>query len=305
MACAASSRHMKPASSEVRRARPLLGTFVEITATGGDTAKLHRAIDNAFAAICAVHHLMNFHDLASDVSRLNAEAARRPVRVHRWTQRVLRAAKNFSRESSGAFDITVASLLRRWRFLPQTGMRNCVGGWADIVLGGSQSVRFRRPLIIDLGGIAKGFAVDRATEVLITAGVRNGIVNAGGDLRVFGSKPRLVHIRDPLDPARVGRTIVLRENSLATSALYYSKRPRENRSPLIDGRTRRPALNDVSVSVCASNCMTADALTKIALAMREEARSILNRHHAEAFLLHSEFPTCRFLNKDGTQRCQA
>lgn len=287
---------MKSALSEVRRARPLLGTFVEITAQGSDETKLHRAIDRAFAVICQVHRLMSFHDSASDIGRLNNEAARKPVRVHRWTQSVLRAAKNISRESDGAFDITVASLLRNWGFLPGKGARNCDGDWRDIVFMRDGRVRFRQKLIVDLGGIAKGFAVDRATEALIAAGVRSGIVNAGGDLRVFGPKARLVHIRHPRDPARISRAILLREISLATSALYYTRRDHDQKSPLVDGRSRRPALDDVSVSVYAPDCMTADALTKIVLAMRDDARPILDRHQAGSFLLSSDSSFCELNN---------
>lgn len=293
MECGASSQLMKSVLSEVRRARPLLGTFVEITArAGGDEAKLHGAIDKAFAAISTVHRLMSFHDPASDISRLNAEAAHKPVRVHRWTHRVLRLARNFSQESDGAFDITVASLLRAWRFLPRTGTRPCRGDWRDIILERDGKVRFRRPLLVDLGGIAKGFAVDRATAVLIAAGVRGGIVNAGGDLRVFGSVSRRVHIRHPLAPERPGGVALLKNRAFATSATYFSRRKCGNRvlSPLVDGRTRESCVDHVSVSVAAPDCLTADALTKVVLALRSRACPVLERHDADAVLLERDLP---------------
>jgi len=297
---------MKSALSEVRRARPLLGTFVEITAQGSDETKLHRAIDEAFAAVCQVHRLMSFHDPESDVSHMNRDAFPRSVIVHPWTWQVLKAAREYSCESDGAFDITVASLLTRWNYLPCFGYRfNTTSTWRDIFLRKNCRVFFRRRVIVDLGGIAKGFAVNRAVEALIVAGVRSGIVNAGGDLRVFGHEPRVVHVRHPREPARIGRTILLREISLATSALYYARRDRDQKSPLVDGRTHRPALDGVSVSVCAADCMTADALTKVVFAMRDGARPILDRHQAGSFLLSGDSSACELCNGHGTQRHQA
>ena len=296
---------MKSVLSEVRRARPLLGTFVEITAQGVDETRLHRAVDEAFSVVCAVHRLMNFHDPGSDVGRLNAGAARIPLRVHPWSKRVLLAARNFSSETGGAFDITAESCRRDRRFLPEKGSHNFCGDWRDIIFAPSGRVYFRRPLLIDLGGIAKGFAVDRATEALIGAGVRAGVVNAGGDLRVFGPEPRIVHIRHPLDPGHRSRTISMRESSLATSVGYNRVADFANQRPLIDGRTDRPILDNLSASVCAPDCMTADALTKLVLTMRSEAKPILRRHHARAFLLNGDPWMSECLGEHEAKRHQA
>jgi FAD:protein FMN transferase len=296
---------MKSVSSEVRRARPLLGTFVEITAQGVDETLLHRAIDQAFSAVCTVHRLMNFYDPASDVSRLNAEAARRPVHVHQWTRRVLSAAKNFSRDTRGVLDITIASSARDSHFRRRTSARNWGGNCRDITFMPAGRVHFRRPLLIDLGGIAKGFAVDRATEALIRAGARGGVVNAGGDLRLFGSQPRLVQIRHPLDPGRYGRTIVLRETALATSAICDTGADFAKRTRLVDGRTHRPLQGNLSASVCARDCMTADALTKLVLTMRHEAEPILRRHWARVLLLNGDPGMSESLDRYETKRRKA
>src|SRR2546430_8964442 len=102
---------MKFASSEVRRARPLLGTFVDITAQGADETDLHRAIDRAFATIQRVDRLMSFHDPGSDVSGINRNGFPKGVIVHPWTWRVLKSAREFSRNSGGIFDITTARQL--------------------------------------------------------------------------------------------------------------------------------------------------------------------------------------------------
>src|SRR5262249_5138803 len=151
----------------IRRARPLLGTFVEITADGPGRRDLDTAAEAAFAAIAKVHRLMSFHDPASDVSRLNREAAARPVRVDAWTWDVVAAAVDLNRRSPGAFDVTVAPLLQDAGLLP----RPSAGPLSDATpaprdtfeLLAGHRIRFRHPETrVDLGGIAKGFAVDRA-----------------------------------------------------------------------------------------------------------------------------------------------
>jgi len=134
---------MKFASSEARRARPLLGTFVDITAWGADETDLHRAIDRAFATIQRVDRLMSFHDSESDVSRINREAFPKGVIVHPWTWRVLKCAQEFSRKSDGVFDITIGRQLVKWDYLPKHGKRFGSGGtWRDIVLDNKRTVRF-------------------------------------------------------------------------------------------------------------------------------------------------------------------
>jgi thiamine biosynthesis lipoprotein len=281
---------MRSASNKVRRARPALGTFVEITARGDGEAKLHGAVDRAFNAIARVDRLMSFHHSDSDVSRINREAFRRKVTVGPWTWRVLRVAQKLSHETDGVFDITVARKLMQWKYLPQRYQNLNEGNWRDIVLEKNYTVRFRQRVIVDLGGIAKGFAVDRAVEALKCAGVASGVVNAGGDLRVFGLKSEVVHLRHPAEPMRPAGAITLRERSLATSGIYFAQKRRGRAvvSSLLDGRTRQCSRNLISVSVGAPVCLIADALTKIVLVLREKSASLLAQYHADALLLERD-----------------
>jgi thiamine biosynthesis lipoprotein len=281
---------MKPASNRVRRARPALGTFVEITARGDNEAKLHAAIDRAFDAIARVERQMSFHQPNSDVSRINREAFQRKVTVDPWTWRVLRAAQKLSHETDGIFDITVARKLMQWKYLPRQYRNLSEGNWRDIVLEKNCTVRFRQPVVFDLGGIAKGFAVDRAIEALKCAGAVSGVVNAGGDLRVFGLKSELVHLRHPADPMRPAGAIILRECALATSGIYFAQKRRGKAviSSLLDGRTRRCSRELVSVSVAAAVCMIADALTKIVFVLGQKSAPLLARYHADALLLERD-----------------
>jgi thiamine biosynthesis lipoprotein len=281
---------MRSASNRVRRARPALGTFVEITARGDNEAKLHSAIDRAFNAIARVERQMSFHHSDSDVSRINREAFERKVTVDPWTWRVLRAAQKLSHETNGIFDITVARRLMQWKYLPRRYANVSEGNWRDIILEKNYGVRFRQRVIVDLGGIAKGFAVDRAVKALKCAGVPSGVVNAGGDLRVFGLKSELVHLRHPAEPMRPAGAIALRERALATSGIYFAQK-RHGRaviSSLLDGRTRRCSRKLVSVSVAAPVCMIADALTKIVFVLGEKSAPSLARYHADALLLERD-----------------
>ena len=277
-------------SVEVRRARPLLGTFVQISAGGKDAIALELAINAAFAAVAEVHRLMSFHDPESDVSRMNRDAFHKSVRVHPWTSRVLKGAYEFSRNSDGVFDITTARQLVNWNYLPRPDVRFSSRSWRDIVLEEKCNVRFRQPLIVDLGGIAKGFAVDRAIETLKANGVMAGIVNAGGDVRVFGSTPQLIHVRHPAAPGRAAGMVRLRERAMATSGIYFTRKKDGVRyvSPLLDGHTGRSARELISVSVAATECMPADALTKIVFSLGEKAAPLLERHRADALLLERD-----------------
>jgi thiamine biosynthesis lipoprotein len=276
---------------EIRRCRPLLGTFVEIVACGRNAADLQRGIDAAFASVKKVCRLMSYHDARSDVSRMNRDAFPKGVIVHPWTWQVIKAAKRLAEESHGTFDITVAPLLTKWNYLPQRCYQfSPTASSHDIFLRRSYEVVFCRALTVDLGGIAKGFAVDRAVDALKENGIEYGVVNAGGDLRTFGPASQLIHLRHPTDPTRVAGAVRLRERAMATSGIYFERRKHHGRyvSPLLDGRSGQTARELISVSVAAAECVAADALTKVVFALREEAADLLAQYGADALLLERD-----------------
>lgn len=286
---------MRPASNSVRRARPLLGTFVEIAAAGASQSAVSAAIDAAFAAVAEVHRLMSFHDDGSDVSRLNRDAAARAVSIHPWTYRVLEASVELYRLSAGAFDIAVAPTLQALHLLPpvrdasQTAFRPPCGIGA-IELLPECGVRFHGRVRIDLGGIAKGFAVDRAIERLSEHGVPQGLVNAGGDLAAFGSEIVTAHIRDPRDPLWTLCRIEIADEALASSGgrfePFSSAAP--SRSAVIDPRTGEPVTAVLGASVRAPSCMTADALTKLVMIAGESSAPILDSFGASALFVPAD-----------------
>ncbi|MBU1265130.1 MAG: FAD:protein FMN transferase [Gammaproteobacteria bacterium] len=280
-----------PASTRAarKRARPLLGTLVEIDARSSSIAAVDAAIERAFAAVQAVHALMSYHEPASDVSRLNRMGAgTAPVDPHTW--QVLTAARAVSEASEGRFDVSVAPQLVQHGYLPQHADFAAAApeaNWRHIELLPGHRVRLARPLHLDLGGIAKGYAVDCAIRALQDAGMEAGRVNAGGDLRLFGDVAETIHVRHPQAATRLLPLCQISEGALATSANYYSHRRVGGRtvSPLIDPATRAPCASERSVSVLAHRCTLADALTKVVYADPEGALEALQRLDAHAIVL--------------------
>jgi thiamine biosynthesis lipoprotein len=286
---------MATAFDKICRARPLLGTFVEITAAGAPRAELNAAVNAAFEAIASVHRLMSFHDADSDVSRLNREAAVRAVGVHDWTFQVLQAAVDLHRRSRGMFDVAVAPALQAMGLLPRLHDRPPIAAEVRsldaIELLRGQAVRFRHPAVtIDLGGIAKGFAVDRALEVLRGRNIPGGLVNAGGDLAAYGSDPHTVHIRNPRDPRRLICRVEIGNEALASTARRFDlfQSADTTGSAIIDPGIGRPADLIDGASVRASSCMTADALTKIVMLSGTDAMALLEHYNASALLISTD-----------------
>jgi len=272
-------------TSAVERAQPWLGTLVSIRVEGITPSHAHTAIDAAFAEVATVHRLMSFHEKGSDVSRLNRLAAIQPVPVHPYTFTVLRHALDFSARSGGRFDISVAGQLVEWGFLPRVGVDSYAaqGSWRDIELQSDGSVVFQHPLLIDLGGIAKGFAVDRAMDVLRSRDVQQCLVNAGGDISVKGQQAEKI-ILDRGFLSNELPVVEVHNGSVASStaqrqAKWYKG---QKLGPHVDGVSRSPVATDRFASVVAERCVVADALTKVVLAQGTNSRQLLQQFGASA-----------------------
>jgi thiamine biosynthesis lipoprotein len=265
----------------IERARPLLGTRVAIRVHGLPEARAHQAIDAAFREIEQIHGRMSFHEPSSDVSRLNRDACRGPVQVDARTIEVLRWSRQIGERSRGCFDITVAAQLVEWGLLPSPDCRHRpdpAGSWRDIEILANGKVRFRRRVWIDLGGIAKGYAVDRAIECLREWGAPQCCVNAGGDLRVRGPRRERVHLRWGPAAAPALPILELADGSVASSSGDGF------RGAHVHGRQRGPMGTQSFVSVVADRCVVADALTKVVLAQGKRSEDLLRSYGASAHL---------------------
>lgn len=168
---------------ELRRMRPLMGTYIEAGAHGPGAGA---ALEAAFAHLAQAQTLWSFQDPDSELSRLNA-APGQAVALSASTLRLLRAARALMRASGGAFDCTVGGALVQAGVLPRHHARAYLarGDAADIELG-PHWARLRRPILVTLDGIAKGYAVDLALRAMRAGGAARGWINAGGDVRVYG-----------------------------------------------------------------------------------------------------------------------
>jgi FAD:protein FMN transferase len=262
-------------------------------------AEAQRAIEAGFAAIGEIHRLMSFHEPDSDVSRLNLTGTGNPAAVDLHTFAVLNQAQRIAEASDGVFDITVAADLVAWGFLPRPGgpEPDPAASWRDIELIAPNSVLLRRSLWIDLGGIAKGYAVDRAIAAMALPVEVQCSVNAGGDLRVQGLAPERILLRAPTDDANVP-VLELDNASLASSSGRDDLHTIEGREvgPHVAGGTHRSVGAHSFVSVVAQDCMVADALTKVVLAMGADADAILKSYNAAAYFHDRRWQTFGALN---------
>ena len=269
-------------SNSIRRARPALGTIVENQARGQSRQMVDTAITAAFDAITLVEKLMSFHNPESELSLLNRCGHLRSVKLHPWTYEVLREAKRFWVESRGLFDVTVARLLETSGVLPRHQDYPAVSpedrGEAIELLPRSYAL-LSAPVRIDLGGIAKGFAVDKAVEILQDAGMSAGLVNAGGDLRAFGADPQPIHVRIPENPQETFPLLSLCNGAIATSASYFSP------YALVDPRTQRCICPLSSVTVIAPSCIAADSLTKVAILDSRTAANLFPKYEASGWCI--------------------
>jgi len=281
-------------AERLTRRQPWFGTFVTVTVFGEDPALLATASSQAFAVFQRLDGLLSAHRRDSELSRLNATASTGPVEVSGVLWEVINAAQTVAQQTGGCFDITVLPLTQAWGFLwkehrfpsaaeraellTRTGYRNLECDPA------SRTVRFRvEGMGLDLGAIAKGYAVDCAVDGLRAAGIEAGMVNAGGDLRVFGRPPGQagwpVQLEDPL---KLGtrETIEVVDTSISTSGDYENGFDYEDRryGHTLDPRTGMPVEGVAACTVLAPTCLESDAL-------------------ATAFIVHGVEPSLRDFGK--------
>jgi thiamine biosynthesis lipoprotein len=260
-----------------------MGTLVHIGARGGAGCAVEQAIDAAFDAIEQTECLMSFHSATSELSRLNRSAHLQPQPVHAWTYAVLRRALRIAELSGGLFDVTVAPVLMRAGLLPRSDLTlpSVRASWRNLRLLPGLCVAYERAMLIDLGGIAKGFAVDRAIHVLRQHRCISGTVNAGGDLRRFGPDYAAVHVGLREGAAPLAE---LRCGAIATSASRAAS-PQRLAQPLgriVDPRNAQWCRWEGGVSVAAPTCVVADALTKVAALGGRDSQPVLARFGAQA-----------------------
>lgn len=277
--------------SLVQQQRYCMGTIFSITVYHPSTREAERAIEQAMAEIVRLDLVMSHFKAESDLSRLNREASHGPVRVDPSLHDVLERSILFSERSAGKFDVTIGPLLQVWQHAREAGRQptaaeiadasRCVG-YRNIEIGADHRIRFRSDCLrLDLGGIGKGYAVDRALEVLQAAGVRHALVNAGGStIGSLGAPPDAEGWPVRLGESLADRTVVLRDNSISTSQqnLVSLTFAGGEFGEIIDPQRRAPASQRTAISVVTPDATTADALSTTLVTMTpDEGRALLGQ----------------------------
>ncbi len=281
----------------VRRRAPSMGTVAELGVVHRDPTYAQGALGAALDELWRVEAAMTRFRADSEVGRINGAAGRDPVVVSEDTARVVLEALRWAEASDGAFDPSIGRAVALWnvgeRVAPpdgdEVGALAGRGLYRSVVVDrrrGRSVVRLEdRDAALDLGGIAKGYAVDRAAATLREWGISGGLVNAGGDLYALGrsqeGEPWRVGVRDPDDPARLIGTLEVEDGAVATSGDYeeFFEHGGRRYHHLLDPVTAAPRNTEHrSVTVVAADCMTADAAATTVFGVgRERGEALLSR----------------------------
>ena len=291
--------------------RMSMGSAYAIAAYGDDAAALAAAVEAAFDEVDRIDRLMSHYKPDSPLSRLNREAGQgATVRVDPELFDFIAESLRYSRESDGAFDVTVGPLMKAWGFFRGEGRLPAPGeldeargriGWKHVVLdAAARTIRFERPRMeLDLGGIAKGYAVDRAVAVLKARGLAAALVSAGGSTTYgLGAPPDesgwKVSIQDPVRSQKTALHVVLKDRALSVSGSYERSFEVDGvrYSHIMDPRTARPVQGLLSVAVLSETGTAGDALDNVLFVQGVEwSRTYLSRLPAtEAYFFRPASP---------------
>jgi thiamine biosynthesis lipoprotein len=252
-----------------------MGTVIEITLLSDDEEATPKAALRAFQEIKRIEQLMSSWIETSDVSRLSRSAGKEWIKVSSETFEVLQRSQKISELSEGAFDITIAPLTALWRKAREKGVPPSseeIKKILDLVdyrnlltQSGRKVLLKKKGMAVDLGGIAKGYAVDRAFKILTSLGYKNLIVNAGGDLRTGGFKnnePWSIGIQNSRSPEKIMATISVSGTAIATSGDYekFFFHQGKRYHHILNPKTGFPAEGCQSVTILCRDGMTADGL---------------------------------------------
>jgi thiamine biosynthesis lipoprotein len=284
----------------VALARNAMATRFEVVLHGDDPVRLRAAAEEALDEIQQLEAQLNLYSPSSELTQINARAAREPVRVEPRLFRLLEHARQLWRETEGAFDITIAPLMRAWGFVRDTGRlpdsarlaeaRACTGMNLVELDDRAYTIRFQRPgVVLDLGAIGKGYALERAEQLIRDAGVTRGILHGGTSTvcaigRDEQERPWRVAIARPdqelaarglarasaeVSASQVLAVVDLEDASLSVSAVWGKAFQAEGRvyGHVLDPRTGEPADRAVLAALALPSATETDALSTALLTL--------------------------------------
>ena len=264
-----------------------MGSRFDITVVANDSANANKYIDLAVNEISRIEKLISSWDPNSQTSEINRNAGIKPVQVESELYELIKRAIGISKLTDGAFDISYASMDRIWKFdgsmkkMPiEEEITASVAkvGFENIVLNPTNQTVFLKleGMKIGFGAIGKGYAADKAKQLLMDQGVEAGIINASGDMNTWGKQANgefwKVAITNPMDKNKVFALLPITDGAVVTSGDYerYVNFKGKRYAHIIDPRTGYPATGIISVTVFASKAELADALATSVFVMGKE-----------------------------------
>jgi thiamine biosynthesis lipoprotein len=265
-----------------------MGSRFDVTVVANDSIEGNKYIDTAVAEITRIEKLISSWDVNSQTSEINRNAGIKPVKVDSELFELIERAIGISKLTDGAFDISYASMDKIWKFdgsmttMPSeeeiTASVSKVG-YQNILLDKENSTVFLKleGMKIGFGAIGKGYAADKAKNLLISKGVPSGIINASGDMNTWGKQPNgkewKVAITNPMDKNKVFALLPITNGAVVTSGNYekFVNFNGTRYSHIIDPRTGYPSTGIISVTVFAPKAELADALATSVFVMGKEA----------------------------------
>jgi len=255
---------------ELSETKLLMGTIVEIKVLSYDETLAKKSISDAFDEIARIENIFSVYKSESEISQLNKTGS---AIVSDEVIQLIKKSNYFSEISGGAFDVTVLPVIELWKSSKKLGRvpspfaiegAKRLVGWRNILINEkNKKITFaKKGMKIDLGGIAKGYAVDCAVEVIKRNGIKTGMVNAGGDIRVFGSKVWKIALQNPRDKNDFIIILKIKNKAITTSGDYerYFFLDKTKISHIINPLSGYSADESISSTIIADNAADADAL---------------------------------------------
>ena len=276
----------------MERTEAIMGTRCYVELWADDPVKGNDAIDAVMEELRRIDNLMSHYKPESQLSQINKDANERPVAVDKELFDLIKLSTHYSQITEGAFDITYASVGYLYDYPnhvhpteEQIREKLPAVNWRNILFDEEHhTVRFEHPgMRIDLGGIGKGYAVDRGIDILKARGIQRALVTAGGDSRIIGDRmgrPWLIAVRHPDNPNKVVTRIPLSDSAVSTSGDYerYFDEGGVRYHHIIDPHTGHSASKVRSATILAPTATQTDGMSKTAFVLGpEKALEIINR----------------------------
>ena len=310
----------------------IMGTFAHLKTIATDPKTAKTCVEDAFAELKKVDELMSDYKRESQISRVNRDAFEKAVKVDESTFHVLQRSVEFSRLSGGAFDITIAPLAELWRTAAESNSvpaeaeladARSKAGYEKLILDANEmTVRFAvEGMKLDLGGIAKGYAIDRAVEVMQAGGAVGGMVDIGGDIRCFGLPPKgknkwRIGLQNPAVSDSEEETLAgvvdqvlmvlaFKDAAVATSGGYrrFILIEGKRHSHIINRDTATGADSLSSVTIISKNALDADALaTSVSVMGAEIGLALIEKIPNTEAILITPSPDYKIIKTSGAEK---